>query len=249
MLVKKNSDILEKTNSTIQQINDKTQALQLNADMLQQRSLLPSEHVGNGTQQVSDLSDAQSKTLNDKCDTILELLRRQTLSGTPMSGDEAVTPEIFHEGQHGSSPAVGVDATSHDSSDHDDCLKHVLGQLLELGRDEGKAFSGQEAETILQDLEVVLNLLTEAEKQECVGNQKRKRLEMVHEQGDSGEELQYRREVKRIQEFMGVSHRVVVNEKGQYEKTHFVHVQWLSAVGMSTLGGLPFMKTYADIHP
>ena len=216
MITERNSDTLQGTGATLNQVNDNVRAL----DASHQTILQAVEQLSDIVQHDSGLSLAQSKTLNATCSKILELVERY-LPGKPQhsSAESSRCRSISSRGPKNSDEKV-VKPNSHQDPSDNTGLQHALDRLSHLSKEKEKTLFYEEAETILRDVEHIYELLLAAEEMGCVEDEMIKRSREHCESDVKNDRTHYRHEANRIKGLLGTSRSIAINEKGEYEADH-----------------------------
>ena len=215
VLSEKTSSTLERTNITVNQVNDSVQALEMTASTSHQSTLLALAQLNDRMQDLSGLSTGQSETLNATCNAILELLKQQFPVRSQQSGTESFRHEAIPPGAAETDRDMGKDGLGQGNVGSDERLQHAIDRLCHLTQEKEQTVFSAEAETIIHDVQHIFELLLEADEQERVEDRKRKRLRKAYESDMTDDEyLLYQHEVKRIRGFLSASHCIAINEKG-----------------------------------
>lgn len=215
VLSEKTSSTLERTNTTVNQVNDSVQALELTASTSHQSTLLALAQLNDRMQDLSGLSTGQSETLNATCNAILELLKQQFPVKSQQSATESFRHEAIPPGQTETVRDMEMDGRAQGNVGGDERLQHAIDRLCHLTKKKEQTVFSAEAETIIHDVQHIFELLLEADKEERIEDRKRKRSRETYESDKTDDDLLlYQYEVKRIRSFLSASHCISINEKG-----------------------------------
>ena len=213
VLSEKTSSTLESPNTTVNQVNDAVQALEMTATTSHQSTSLALEQLNDKMQYLSGLSTGQSETLNATCNAILELLKQQLPVRSQQSA-ESSRSEAIPSGAAESSRETELEGRAQDDVGDDERLQHAIDRLCHLTKEKEKTVFSAEAETIIHDVQQIFELLLEADQEQYVEDRKGKR---PRENDTMDDQLLYQHEVKRIKGFLSASHCIAINDKGQCE--------------------------------
>ena len=214
VLGEKTSSTLERTNTTVNQVNDSVQALELTANTSHKSTSLALEQLNDKMQHLAGLSTGQSETLNATCNAILELLKQQLPVRSQQSA-EALRHETIPFGAAESSRETDMGGRAQDDVGDDERLQHAIDRLCHLTKEKEKTVFSAEAQTIIHDVQDIFELLFEADEKERVEDRKRKRLRETYESDMTDDDhLLYQHEFKRIRGLLSASHCIAINEKG-----------------------------------
>lgn len=205
----KSSSTLESTKIAVDQVDNNIQALGTTANASHQDTCLALEQLGNKVQQLSGLSTTQSENLG----AIYELLKQQLSAKHQQPVGKASRHEAVSPGVAETFEEMNLDGKEHDSSDDDDGLLRALGRLCQFAKEKEKTVFSEDAETIINDVQHICDLLIEAVEDRSVKEMKGKRLRSSYE-SDKDNNLLYRQEAKRIKGLLTASHCISINEKG-----------------------------------
>ena len=167
------------------------------------------EQRGDKVQDLSGLSSEQSETLNSTCNAILHLLK-QHVSDKPYLSVENDSRKASTMSHHDKD----ILGETCDPLDKDEGrMQECLDRLCQLAEETEKSMYSEDAETIIDDLQALLDTLSKAEEQSAKDrNGKRRRKSYEDDNGD--EILRHQREFKRMRSLLTSSQCIALNGKG-----------------------------------
>lgn len=216
------SSTVSGTKAGVDQIHDIVEDLRATSQASSQNTRKALDDMSERMQGLAGLTADQSGTLS----SILELLKQQVVDRSPQkvavssphrptspcddSGTETIVPQNSHEGD----------------------LEDAIDRLCEFVNEKEKVLFSAEADSLICDIEKLLIFLSEnIERCKAVRTTGKRKGVPEDTDGDENQDLQYRREVKRMKSLLTSSGCVAINGKGippYYPKAEAEVCCWLT---------------------
>ena len=169
------------------------------------------EHLGDKVQDLSGLSSEQSETLIITCNAILNLLKQHVFDKPHccVTDPSESASTKGHQGIYGDGEIYKI------LDEDEDDIRECLDRLCQLAKETEKTVVSEDAETIINDLQRLFDLLSMAEMQSAKDSKGKRRRESFESKTDD-EVLQQRRGVKRMKSLLTSSQCIALNGKGTY---------------------------------
>ena len=162
------------------------------------------EELGDKVQNLSGWSAEQS----DNSHAILDLLKQLVSEKSPVSDAEPPGAAAASNARN----ACGIEELAETLDEDDTDIQECLDRLCRLAEKTATTIYSEDAETIVDDLQNVLDLMMTGKK--CVKDGKGKRRRESHESTTDDKTLQNQREVKRMKGILSASQYISLNGRG-----------------------------------
>ena len=196
--------------------NDSIQTFESANIKSHEKILMAIERLGDNLQQIPKLCADDGGTSNAAYGAILELLTQRLPEKPQKSATKGLEQNslpiraIDTSGNSEANPQISQDVGDNDG------LQQALDRLRHLAEENERTAFGEDAETILADVDYVYDLLLKPEKEEHLGTSKGKRAREDFESDITEDQMLQRREMKRVKNFIKASQSIAINEKGVY---------------------------------
>jgi hypothetical protein len=174
------------------------------------------EQLGDKVQDLSGWSTEQSETSN-----AMLVLLKQLVSGKSQLLDAASGTASASNNRN----ARNVEESTETSDEDEDGIRECLDRLCRLAEETDRTVYSEDAETIVDDLQSLLDLLSKAGKHSRK-DKKGKRRRESHDGATNDEALKNQREVKRMKGILSASQCISLNGRGTDPTNPLMRIMW-----------------------